>query len=357
MAVGAGKTRPLVANAANGQETNVEPPIASARVRQNTDTISYRKDTDKTITSGRARQNTLHSEPPPQVLHCPTGHPVTKHKEKVRWHQFQTLAKGCRCALCNRSLSRNESRWRCHYSCDHNVCDACYEGASVTAALAPVPTIPEVDIADAPQADASIADAPAADVPLPAEPAPPPAPIMEDAIYLTGPWKGGDWKLETKAKLLPCPGAPPGMLRMCVCVKLTSQSFSFQVVAPSQDWNWRLYPRDGKNHFGTHVNSQGIMVAGNKNKVIVGVGDKKKGHALNMHVIDFDQKTREVIVTIYIELPVKPGIESGNIRLDTTTEPREPCRAWFENAESEPIIEAGDGYDIDKYRSKFAAAA
>lgn len=86
----------------------------------------------------------------PQVLHCTTGHPITKHKMKVRWHQFGTLKTGCYCTVCGRTLQKKEPRWRCHNGCDHNVCDACYVRASVAFALVGAPPIANTAIVDTP---------------------------------------------------------------------------------------------------------------------------------------------------------------------------------------------------------------
>jgi len=59
-------------------------------------------------------------------LRCPNGHPVTKLKEGLRWHQTIEFWVVQRCNLCDELLESGARRWRCHHHCDFDVCDTCY---------------------------------------------------------------------------------------------------------------------------------------------------------------------------------------------------------------------------------------
>lgn len=53
---------------------------------------------------------------------CPNGHPLTKEKEGLRWHQRDAV----NCDVCALAIERNSFRLRCNESCDYDVCSSCF---------------------------------------------------------------------------------------------------------------------------------------------------------------------------------------------------------------------------------------
>jgi len=61
-------------------------------------------------------------------LRCPNGHPVTKKKKGLQWHQLlEVLWTQQSCNLCHRQIGINDIRWRCNNHCDYDVCQTCYD--------------------------------------------------------------------------------------------------------------------------------------------------------------------------------------------------------------------------------------
>lgn len=61
-------------------------------------------------------------------LRCPNGHPVTKKKAGLHWHQLvEYMWTQQTCNLCQRVLETSEVRWRCANHCDFDVCESCYD--------------------------------------------------------------------------------------------------------------------------------------------------------------------------------------------------------------------------------------
>jgi len=73
--------------------------------------------------SGQCDSGSLFRTPP--FLVCPMGHPVTKRKDGLRWHQSQIMQQRV-CSNCDGVIPRHATRWRCHFHCAFNVCDSCH---------------------------------------------------------------------------------------------------------------------------------------------------------------------------------------------------------------------------------------
>lgn len=78
------------------------------------------------LMSGAARREV--SEIVDTELVCLNGHPITKRKDGLRWHQVLSDVEH-RCSCCNDVVPATSSRWRCHFHCDFDVCEACYSEA------------------------------------------------------------------------------------------------------------------------------------------------------------------------------------------------------------------------------------
>lgn len=59
-------------------------------------------------------------------LRCTSGHPVTKRKEGLRWHQKFEVWTEKRCSLCEEAIPSSATRWRCHYHCGFDICEECF---------------------------------------------------------------------------------------------------------------------------------------------------------------------------------------------------------------------------------------
>jgi hypothetical protein len=89
--------------------------------------------------SGQYDSGILFRAPP--FLACPMGHPVTKRKDGLRWHQSQTLQQRI-CSSCNGVIPRHATRWRCHFHCAFNVCDNCHPAVTHVPSMAIAPIKP-----------------------------------------------------------------------------------------------------------------------------------------------------------------------------------------------------------------------
>lgn len=164
--------------------------------------------------------------------------------------------------------------------------------------------------------------------------------LARDPLYLTGIFT--KWKVNQESARLQFgePGADVARLRLCV--KMSSQSFSFTVVCAPRGWAWRLYPRDARNVFGTHASKEGRLRPEQPDAVAIAVGDKWKGHKLNFHVVE-DVGT---VVTIWVEVPLKKGPD-GQVSLVFST--AEGARVWYTKEDTGVQCEGGDGIDLKKY--------
>jgi len=86
--------------------------------------------------SGQCDSGSLFRTPP--FLVCPMGHPVTKRKDGLRWHQSQMLQQRI-CSNCDGVVPRHATRWRCHFHCAFNVCDDCHPTLKHTPSMAIAP--------------------------------------------------------------------------------------------------------------------------------------------------------------------------------------------------------------------------
>lgn len=202
----------------------------------------------------------------------------------------------------------------------------------------------EVTATSSTQAAASTSHTPAGDVEVAPEaaapPLPPPLPLKEP-LYLTGAW--AKWATNLAAgKLIQVP-APEGFARLRLCVKMTSQSFSFQVVSADRGWKWRLYPRDAKNLKFTHVSKEGKLSPGDPDAVVVALGDLKAGHGLNFHVLESDG----AIVTVWLEVPVRSTGDALVLKDDSPA----GYRVWYTLEDTGVQYTGGDGIDLNKYSS------
>ncbi|OLP96355.1 hypothetical protein AK812_SmicGene21421 [Symbiodinium microadriaticum] len=139
-------------------------------------------------------------------------------------------------------------------------------------------------------------------------------PRLRTTLHLTG--KFANWETTFAASKLQQVPAVEGQsqerVRLKLCVKLNSQSLSFQVVNPEKDWSWRLYPRDAQPLRFTHVSKEGKLVANDPDAVVVAIGDLKAGHGLNFHVVEEPGS----IVTVWVEVPIVPVPGEDAVDLD-----------------------------------------
>lgn len=173
-----------------------------------------------------------------------------------------------------------------------------------------------------------------------------------EEIYLTGPWS--KWKTNFADGLLePVPTKSTSIGLLKLCVQLTSQSFTFQVITDKHKWDWHLYPRDAKpikiGFISSHVSKEGLLKAGNKDLAIVGCGDQKKGHGINFHVVEKPGTT----VTVWIEVPAKPAASGVGLSLRTDT--AEGARVWYTVEDTGLQCAAGDGINLSSYKKYLPA--
>jgi hypothetical protein len=175
---------------------------------------------------------------------------------------------------------------------------------------------------------------------------------FQEQLYLTGPWS--KWKTNFADGLLePVPTKSNSIALLKLCVQLTSQSFTFQVITDTHAWNWHLYPRDAKpikiGFISSHVSKEGLLKAGNKDAAIVGRGDKKLGHGVNFHVVE----KPGTIVTVWIEVPAKQEASGTGLTLRTDTV--EGARVWYTVEDTGLQCAAGDGINLSSYKKYLPA--
>merc|ERR1712061_780117 len=84
-------------------------------------------------------------------------------------------------------------------------------------------------------------------------------PFLKEPLHLTGSFAKWSTKFP-ESRLLPAQAlSPEGTVRLRLCVRLTSASFSFQVVTAEREWSWRFYPRDAQNIRFTNVSRAGLL--------------------------------------------------------------------------------------------------
>ncbi|OLP96354.1 hypothetical protein AK812_SmicGene21422 [Symbiodinium microadriaticum] len=154
-------------------------------------------------------------------------------------------------------------------------------------------------------------------------------PRLRTRLHLTGTF--ADWKTSfALSRLVQVPksdGQREDVVRLKLCVKLTSQSFSFQVVSPEKDWSWRLYPRDAQPM---------------RQRVAVAVGDLNAGHGLNFHVVEKEGD----IVTVWVEVPVQPpSADVVEVNFQGAG-----ARVWYTLEDTGVQYTGGDGVDLDRYK-------
>lgn len=170
---------------------------------------------------------------------------------------------------------------------------------------------------------------------------------FQEPLHLAGTWTKWSTNLP-KAQLQHVPGSSESVARLSLCAKLTSMSLSFQVVSAKKAWAWRLFPRDAKPAmWGAHVAKEGKLSEGIPDAVIVGLGDSKKGHGLNFHIIEAEG----TIVTVWVEVPVRKNNDELELRHDTV----DLARVWYTREDTGIQITAGDGIDLNKYKKYLPA--
>ncbi|CAK9055944.1 unnamed protein product [Durusdinium trenchii] len=165
-------------------------------------------------------------------------------------------------------------------------------------------------------------------------------PQLRTPLHLTGTF--AEWRTDFAPSRLRRVALEQDTLRLAMCLRLTSQSFSFQVVSPSKGWTWRLYPRDAQPIRFTHVSKEGKLVAGEANAVAVAVGDMRAGHGLNFHVVE----QTGAVVTVWVEVPVSQEQDFLTVRFDSNR----AVRVWYTLEDQGVQYEGGDGVDLEKYR-------
>lgn len=168
-----------------------------------------------------------------------------------------------------------------------------------------------------------------------------PKPVLSEQLHLTGKW--AQWLTnEPSARLVQdFTHDRQGTALLRLCVKLSSQSFSFQVVSPSRDWTWRLFPNDAKAHWMGHFSKEGQLLAGQRDQVPVGIGDGKKGHSLNFHVVE----STDAVATIWVEVPVQSDGAQQHLQPNA-----EGYRVWYTLEDTGVQLTAGDGIDLNRYK-------
>jgi len=147
------------------------------------------------------------------------------------------------------------------------------------------------------------------------------------------------WSLTTEG-LCFIPDSSHGTARQRLCVKLTSNSFSFQVISAVQLWDWRLFPRDAVlqyQHFGVHASTEGQLKCDDKDAVAVahcGRVDSKRGHGKNFHILE----PAGTVVTLFVEM----GSPCDG-------QPKE-FRMWYTREDTGVTFSGGDGIDLSKYK-------
>eukprot|EP00929_Paragymnodinium_shiwhaense_P072078 TRINITY_DN36589_c0_g1_i2.p1 TRINITY_DN36589_c0_g1~~TRINITY_DN36589_c0_g1_i2.p1 ORF type:complete len:485 (-),score=135.94 TRINITY_DN36589_c0_g1_i2:87-1541(-) len=61
------------------------------------------------------------------ILQCPAGHDIDKKKEGLRWFQIGPQKY---CDVCSKLIPRDDTRWRCQFHCDYDVCQKCFKKAA-----------------------------------------------------------------------------------------------------------------------------------------------------------------------------------------------------------------------------------
>jgi hypothetical protein len=182
--------------------------------------------------------------------------------------------------------------------------------------------------------------------------------MFQEDIYITGPWPPQKWAptggaCKPEALLEPMPSSSQSVAMLRIGVKLTSQSFTFQVITQERKWDWHLYPRDAKpikiGFISSHVSKEGLLKAGEKDFAVVGLGDQKLGHGINFHVVEPPGTT----VTIWVEVPAKPSGDGKTLKLRTDT--AEGARIWYTVEDTGVQLVAGDGINLERYRKYLPA--
>mmetsp|Transcript_82614 Transcript_82614/g.242436 ORF Transcript_82614/g.242436 Transcript_82614/m.242436 type:complete len:304 (+) Transcript_82614:80-991(+) len=164
---------------------------------------------------------------------------------------------------------------------------------------------------------------------------------LTESLHLTGNF--AKWSTNfPQAQLQPVPSGSASTARLKLCVKMTSMSFSFQVVSSKRQWNWRLYPRDAQPLKWAHVSQEGRLQSDKPDAVAVGVGDLNTGHGLNFHVVEEDPTT----VTIWVEVPVSSAEDGLVLQTGTAT----GARVWYTKEDTGVQFVGGDGVDLNKYK-------
>lgn len=177
--------------------------------------------------------------------------------------------------------------------------------------------------------------------------------LLSDDICLTGPWS--KWATSfPNATLEPMPTNEANNTALLkLCVKLTSQSFSFQVITDERKWKWHLFPRDAVpiriGFICSHVSKEGLLKAGKEDPAIVGLGNDKVGHGINFHVME----KVGTVVTIWVEVPSTLSAAGDSLKLRDDTV--EGARIWYTCEDTGVQLAAGDGINLSRYKSYLPA--
>lgn len=164
---------------------------------------------------------------------------------------------------------------------------------------------------------------------------------LTESLHLTGNF--ARWSTSfPQTQLQPVPSGAANVARLKLCVKMTSMSFSFQVVSSKREWSWRLYPRDAQPLRWAHVSKEGRLKPDDPDAVVVGLGNLENGHGLNFHVVEEEPQT----VTIWVEVPVS-STEDGLVLQAGTAE---GARVWFTREDTGVQFTGGDGVDLNRYK-------
>mmetsp|Transcript_61253 Transcript_61253/g.138189 ORF Transcript_61253/g.138189 Transcript_61253/m.138189 type:complete len:291 (-) Transcript_61253:91-963(-) len=163
--------------------------------------------------------------------------------------------------------------------------------------------------------------------------------LLLETFYLTGKFAG--WSASFPEGRLMQDSAREGMARLRLCVRLTSSSFSFQVVSSKRQWTWRLYPKDAKNIRFTHASKEGHLQVGDPDAVVVGVGNLKVGHGLNFHIVE----PEGTVLTVWVEVPV--SVIPDGLALEDLGQ---GARVWYTIEDTGVQYTGGDGIDLMKYK-------
>lgn len=169
-------------------------------------------------------------------------------------------------------------------------------------------------------------------------------PVLNEPLHLTA--ESLNWATDlAESRLEEVRCHVEGSLRLKLCVRLISETFSFQVISAVRQWAWRLYPRKGTNPQSA-VSKSSVLVPNSPDAVSVASGSRsKEADGMQFHVVE----SEGAIVTVWVEVPV---LTAADGTLDLSASPGAAAlgfRVWYTNEDTGVRLEAGDGVHLSKW--------